>query len=368
MRLRYLALLLASAASACKPKGTVTQAVAPVTLASAVQRDVPRVLEATGTVEPVRTVRVEAQISGLIDKVTFREGDQVTQGQVLFQIDPRPFRAALSQAEAALARDSAQWESARRDRDRFETLAAKEYVTGQQLDQAKATAAALQATMHSDQAAIDQARLSLQYATVRAPITGRAGSLLVREGNLVRAGSGDPLVVINQMAPIRVRFSVPAAYLSDLRALAGGRQDVRAMPVGDTAAAVTGTLDFLDNAVDSMTGTITLKAEFANKDSRLWPGGLVRVQLALSVDKNAIVVPSGAVVTGQKGSYVYVVHSDTAHMRPVTLQRQSDSIAVLTAGVKPGEQVVVDGQLRLTDGARVHVQQPGQQVQKEGAT
>ena len=128
------------------------------------------------------------------------------------------------------------------------------------------------------------------------------------------------------------------------------------MPVGDTAAAVTGTLDFLDNAVDSMTGTIMLKAEFANKDSRLWPGGLVRVQLALSVDKNALVVPSGAVVTGQQGSYVYVVHSDTAHMRPVTLQRQSDSIAVLTAGVKPGEQVVIDGQLRLTDGARVQVQ------------
>jgi multidrug efflux system membrane fusion protein len=367
MRLRHLAVLLAAAASACKAKGTATQAAAPVTIAAAVQRDVPRVLEATGTVEPVRTARVEAQVSGLIDKVTFREGDQVTAGQVLFQIDPRPFRAALSQAEAALARDSAQWESARRDRDRFESLAAKEYVTGQQLDQAKATAAALEATLRSDQAAIDQARLSLQYATVRAPITGRAGSLLVREGNLVRAGSGDALVVINQMAPIRVRFSVPAAYLSDLRALAGQKQEVRAMPVGDTAIAVTGTLDFLDNAVDSMTGTITLKAEFANKDSRLWPGGLVRVRLALSVDKGAIVVPSNAVVTGQRGSYVYVIDSGLARMRTVTLRRQSDSIAVLSAGVNPGDQVVVDGQLRLTEGARVQVQNKGDGPgQKEG--
>jgi len=359
MRLRHIALVLAAAASACKTQGTATQAAAPVTLTAAVQRDVPRVVEATGTVEPVRTARVEAQISGIIDKVTFREGDQVTEGQVLFQIDPRSFRAALSQAEAALARDSAQWESARRDRDRFETLAAKEYVTAQQLDQARATASALDATLRSDQAAIDQARLSLQYATVRAPITGRAGSLLVREGNLVRAGSGDALVVINQMAPIRVRFSVPAAYLSDLRALAGSKQEVRASPVGDTASAVTGMLDFLDNAVDSLTGTITLKAVFANKDSRLWPGGLVRVQLALSVDKDAIVLPSSAVVTGQQGSYVYVVDSSTAHMRPVTLRRQSDSIAVLSAGVTAGEQVVVDGQLRLTDGAKVQVLKGG---------
>lgn len=348
----FLALL-----AACKDKAPSASAAPPVRVAPAVERDVPRVLEATGTVEPVRTARVEAQVSGLIDKVMFREGDQVTQGQVLFQIDPRPFRAALSQAEAALARDSAQWVSATRDRDRFETLAAKEYVTGQQLDQAKATAAALEATLRADQGAIEQARLSLQFATIRAPITGRAGSLLVREGNLVRMGSGEALVVINQLAPIRVRFSVPASYLSDLRTLAG--QSVRALPVGDTATAVTGRLEFLDNAVDSMTGTITLKAEFANRDNRLWPGALVRVQLDLAVDKGAIVVPSGAVVTGQQGSYVYVVDSGTAHMRPVTLRRQSDSIAVLTAGVKPGDQVVVDGQLRLTDGAKVQVQKPG---------
>jgi multidrug efflux system membrane fusion protein len=366
MQFRYLAML--AAAAACKPENKPSPTTAPVTLAEAVQRDVPRVLEATGTVEPVRTARVEAQVSGLIDKVTFREGDQVTEGQVLFQIDPRSFRAALNQAEAALARDSAQWESARRDRDRFETLAAKEYVTGQQLDQARATAAALEATLRSDQGAIDQARLSLQYATIRAPITGRAGSVLVREGNLVRAGSGDALVVINQMAPIRVRFSVPAAYLPDLRALAGQRQDVRAIPVGDTASAVTGTLDFLDNAVDSLTGTIALKAEFTNRDNRLWPGGLVRVQLNLSMDRGAIVVPSSSVVTGQQGSYVYVVDSAIAHMRPVTVRRQSDSIAVLSAGLKPGEQVVVDGQLRLTDGARVQVLVPGGQATKAGTT
>ena len=233
IRLRILALVLVAASSACKAKGTATQAAAPVTLAAAVQRDVPRVLEATGTVEPIRTVAGRGPGVGAHRPGGVPRGRPGTEGQVLFQIDPRPFRAALSQAEAALARDSAQWESARRDRDRFEALAAKEYVTAQQLDQARATAAALEATLRSDQAAIDQARLNLQYATIRAPITGRAGALLVREGNLVRAGSGDALVVINQMAPIRVRFSVPAAYLSELRALAGRRQEVRAIPVGE---------------------------------------------------------------------------------------------------------------------------------------
>ena len=264
-------------------------------------------LEATGTVEPVRTARVEAQVSGLIDQVTFREGDQVTEGQVLFQIDPRSFRAALSQAEAALARDSAQWASARRDRDRFEALAAKEYVTAQQLDQARATARDSTPRFAPTRPPIDQARLSLQYATVRAPITGRAGSLLVREGNLVRAGSGDALVVINQMAPIRVRFSVPAAYLSDLRALAGSKQEVRAIPVGDTASAVDRHARLPRQRRRLAHRHHHAQGEFANKDSRLWPGGLVRVQLALSVDKDAIVLPSSAVVTGQQGSYVYVV-------------------------------------------------------------
>ena len=202
MRPRQLVVLLVLTSTACKGKSPSAQAAAPVFLAAAVQRDVPRVLEATGTVEPVRTSQVEAQVSGLIDRVTFREGDQVTEGQVLFQIDPRSFRAALSQAEAALARDSAQWQSAQHDRDRFEALAAKEYVTGQQLDQARATAAALEATMRSDQGAIDQARLSLQYATIRAPITGRAGALLVdpvtlrRFRHFVNSDSLDPDIMM----------------------------------------------------------------------------------------------------------------------------------------------------------------------------
>jgi len=316
----------------------------------------PRIVEATGTVEPIQTSAVAAQVDGILTKVEFREGDQVQAGQVLFQIDPQLFQAALRQAEGALARDEAMAESAVRDADRFRELAAKQYVTTQQLDQAVAAAEGLKATVRSDSAAVERARLNLQYATIRAPISGRAGGVLLRAGNLVRASSGTPLVVINQMAPILVRFSVPATYLGDIRRRAGRAMPVQAVPVGDDVAGEVGTLTFLDNAVDTLTGTIQLKAQFPNRSGALWPGALVRVVLELDVERDALVVPLTAVVNGQQGSVVYVVDSaGTAHVRPVTVERTGDSTVVLRAGVEPGEVVVTDGQLRLTDGTMVQV-------------
>jgi multidrug efflux system membrane fusion protein len=247
-------------------------------------------------------------------------------------------------------------ESAERDADRFRDLAAKQYVTTQQLDQAVAAAEGLKATVRGDSATVERARLNLQYATIRAPISGRAGGVLLRAGNLVRASTGTPLVVINQMAPILVRFSVPATYLGDIRRRGGSAMPVQAVPVGDDSASEIGALTFLDNAVDTLTGTIQLKARFPNRNGALWPGALVRVVLELDIERDALVVPLTAVVNSQRGSVVYVVDSTrAAHVRPVTVERNADSLVVLRTGVDPGEVVVTDGQLRLADGSLVEI-------------
>jgi len=325
-----------------------------VFVATVQRRDVPVVLQSTGTVEPIQTVAVAAQVDGLIEQVYFREGDEVEAGQKLLQIDPRSYRAALEQAAANLARDVAQAANAERDRARFEDLAVKEYVTPQQLDQARATVAALQATVRADSAALDRARLDLERTTVRAPITGRAGALLLRVGNLVRGGSGQPLVVINQMAPILVRFPVPATALADVRTAKA--PPVIAVPVGDSTVSDSGVLVFVDNAVDSLTGTILLKASFPNRARRLWPGALVRVALTVGTERNALVVPVSAVLTGQQGASVFVVNdSGRARLRRVTIRRATDTVMVVQGGVEPGEKVVSAGQVRITDGARVRI-------------
>lgn len=329
-----------------------------VKVATAEQRDVPVVLQATGTVEPIETAAVAAQVDGILERVMFREGDDVRQGQVLFQIDPRPYQAALAQAEAALARDLAMLESAGRDAQRFEELAAKEYVTAQQLDQARTSAASLAATLRADSAAVMRARLDLDRASVRAPISGRAGALLVRPGNLVRAGSGTPLVVINQLTPILVRFPVPATDLAAIRRTTGTVPAV-AIPVGDTGAPQQGTLSFLDNAVDSLTGTILLKATFPNTGRTLWPGALVRVRLTLSTDKGALVVPLSSILTSQQGSTLFVVgDSNRVKQHLVQVLRSTDSVAVLAGGIEPGAKVVTDGQVRITDGVEVQIVTP----------
>lgn len=327
----------------------------PVSVAPVRRMDMPHLIPTTGTVEPIQTAQVQPQITGQLLHVRFKEGDDVTAGQILFEIDPRPFQAALQQAEAASARDQASWDNAKHDVQRYEALASKEYVTQQQLDQARATADALAGTVHGDSAMIEQARLNLQYATIRAPISGRAGSILVKEGNQVRTG-GQTLVVINQISPILVRFGIKAADFDAVRRRADQGLEVRAAPVGDSTHYEVGTLVFLDNAVDSLTGTVTLKARFANKSGALWPGALEAVQLQLDVEKNALVVPSSAVQSGQAGSVVWVVDSSKrARAAKVTVERTSDSLTVLSGGVAVGERVVTDGQLRLTDSSRVTI-------------
>jgi multidrug efflux system membrane fusion protein len=330
----------------------------PISAARVERRAVPFTIEAPGTVEPLQTVAVQSQVTGVLERVNFREGDEVREGEVLFEIDPRPFRAALGQARGVLARDEAQLASAEADVQRFEALVEKEYVTPQQYQQAKASAAALRATVESDRAAVQAAQLNLQYATIRAPISGRAGSLLVRRGNLVRGGSGATLVTINQIRPILVRFSVPARHLAQIQRYRANQLTVRARPIGEGTASA-GTLSFLDNAVDTTTGTILLKATFANRDNALWPGEFVNASLELFVEPDALVVPTAAVQSGQQGAYVFVVKPDrTTEVRNVRVARTAGDVTVLEGGLEPGDQVVTEGQLRLTAGAKVEIKSP----------
>jgi multidrug efflux system membrane fusion protein len=340
---------------ACKEEALPPQPPVPVTLAAVERQAVPFELLATGTVEPLQTVSVQPQVSGPIVRVAFREGQDVAKGQVLFQIDPRPFQAALSRAEAILERDKAQEANARQEAARYGELARQEYVTAQQYDQSRTAAAAAAATLAASEAELAEARLNVQYATIRAPIAGRTGSLRVREGNLVRDNEATPLVTINQIRPILVRFAVPAANLSMIQARRAEKLVVRAEPVGGGPASE-GTLSFVDNAVDTTTGTIMLKGDFPNRDGALWPGEFVNIRLRLYVDRDALTVPARAVVSGQQGSYVFVVQQDsTATTKPVKVVRQAGDLAVVSGEIEPGQRVVTDGQLRLRQGSKVQV-------------
>ena len=363
-----IATLSLLAASGCgKPDETAPAAV-PVTVAAAQRRTVPFELAAPGVVEPLQTVAVQPQVSGLIERISFSEGQEVRKGQVLFQIDARPFQAALGQAQAALERDSAQAANADQDVKRYSALAQKEYVTAQQYDQARTTAAAASATLAGSRAAVDQARLNLQYATIRAPIAGRTGSLKVRAGNLVRSTDATALVTINQIRPILVRFAVPASNLGLIQRHREGDPVVHAEPAGGGTVS-DGVLSFVDNAVDTTTGTILLKGSFPNTDGALWPGEFVNTRVRLYEDQNALVVPASAVVSGQQGSFVFVVQSDgTAKTFPVTVQRSSDSVAVLAGGINPGDRVVTDGQLRLRSGSKVQIKASGDSTGAVGAS
>jgi multidrug efflux system membrane fusion protein len=344
----------AMALAACGDPHTPPPQTVPVTVARVERSSVPWEIRATGTVEPLQTVSVASQVSGILTEVGFREGDEVRRGQVLFQIDPRPFKAALAQAQAVHAKDQAQLAAAEQDVKRYESLVEKDYVTPQQFEQMKANAASLRATVEADEAAAENARLNLQYATIRAPIDGRAGALLLKQGNLVRA-AGQTLVVVNQLRPILVRFSVPASNLPDIRKYQSDSLPVHAQPASGNGATAQGTLSFLDNAVDTTTGTIMLKGIFPNKDGELWPGEFVNVALELFVEKDAIVAPAPAIVQSQNGTYVFVVKNDTAQTRDVTVARTVGDIVVIAKGLSPGEMVVTDGQLRLTPGAKVQI-------------
>jgi membrane fusion protein, multidrug efflux system len=351
--------LAAGSLAACAKKDPPPPAPVPVTVAKAEQRTVPYTLQANGTVEPMQTVAIEPQVGGIITRVLFKEGDDVKEGQPLFEIDPRTYQATYDQAQAVVERDRAQLASANSDVARYGALVDKNYVTGQQMEQVKTTAASMKATLASDEAAAQQARLNLQYATIRAPISGRAGSLQARVGYLARVPATSPLVTINQIHPILVRFAVPAASLERIRQYASTSLPVSAHPANTPGAASTGTLSFVDNAIDTTTGTILLKGTFENKDGALWPGEFVTATLQLFQQQNAIVVPTQAVVEGQNGNFLFVINADsTATQRTVTVDRAAGDVTIISQGVKPGDLVVVDGQLRLNTGTKVQIKPP----------
>lgn len=401
-RLTHRSLLALAAALACgacsKKAAKPPSSPVPVTAAAAHRADVPYEIEANGVVSPISTSAVTAQVDGLITRVAFREGQDVEKGALLFQIEPRPYVAAYQQALANLARDKETNANAQAEVQRYADLVKQDYVTKEQADQQKATAGSAAATVQADEAAVENAKFNLDNTKIRAPISGRTGGLLVREGNVVHAGSTTPLVVINQISPILVRFPIPstdlpliqhygssgqlavtavpggarqtandtaggppgvagdAAMGSDSSATAGLATDPSAIQLLAMLPPSHGTLYFIDNSVDTLTGTVQLKASFPNTEKTLWSGQFVAATLHLFVEKNALVIPTEAVVTGQQGAYVYVVDSaGTVQQRKISVERSQDSLAVITAGLRDGEQVVRSGQSRLTAGTKVHI-------------
>jgi multidrug efflux system membrane fusion protein len=336
---------------------------APVRVAVAQLKNVPVTTRTIGTVLANATVEVKSRIDGQIIRAPFREGDIVRAGQLLFQIDPRPWQEVLRQAEAALARDSAQLQSANAIANRTVRLSKIGAASGQERDIAIANARALAGTVAADKAAVQQARLQLGYTRIVAPITGKTGPILVHAGNLVRANDTDALVTITQLQPVKISFALPQ---SDLPALQDRLRDgtlaatVRAR--NESGIAVSGEteefsikVDFIGNIVSSTTGTVELRATHANPDMRLVPGEQVDVTVRLAVLANVVQVPREAVNVGQNGSYVFVVENGKAVMRGVHVLYQDEHIAALRGAVRAGETVVTDGQLRLTPGARVDI-------------
>src|SRR5687768_7646686 len=331
----------------------------PVTTAAVVQKAMPIEILVIGSAEPYSSVGIRSQITGQLISVNFREGDIVQRGQVLFELDRRPLEAALGQAQANLTRDMAQAANAEVQATRFQQLVDRGIAPREQGDTARTSVAALNATVEADRAALENAKIQLQYATITAPISGRTGALMVHQGNLVRANDQTPLVVINEVAPISVAFTIPEARLADLRHyMSRGSLTVAATPQG-TGTPANGRIAFIDNAVDQNTGTIRIKGTFPNTDGRLWPGQFVTVVVTLSTDPTATVVPSAAVQAGQEGTYVFAVKPDqSVEMRPITVARIRGAESVIASGVRPGETVVTDGHLRLVPGGRISVKQP----------
>jgi multidrug efflux system membrane fusion protein len=316
-------------------------------------------LSATGTMEPVQTAAVGAQVGGMVVRLAIREGQEVDAGQVMVELDPRPFRAALEQARGNLARDLAQWNSARLDAERADRLQDQNLISPAEHDRAMATAEALHGTVRGDSATVANARLNLEYAGIRAPIAGRAGKLNVHVGDLVRTGNSEPLVTINQTRPILVSFTLSQSDVPSVQRYRDTGLRVRVRAASGDSVEVEGRLVFMDNTVDPSNGTLLLKGEFPNRDGRLWPGQFVEVRLVLTVQKGVVVVPAPAVTTGQQGTYVVVLNADsTTTSRPVTVARTDDTIAIIAEGLKAGEIVVTDGQFRIGPGARVLVREP----------
>ena len=334
----------------------------PVTAGTAEARNVPVYVEGLGSVQAFNTVTVRPRVDGQITEIFFTEGQEVKAGDPLVQIDPRPFAAASQQAEAAKEKDEAQLESAQLDLERAIKLLKPGFQTRQGYDQQKAMVAQLQATVKADQAQIDTAHLNLEYALVRSPINGRTGARRIDLGNLVQSSQFASLVTIAQIKPIFVTFPVPAEKLDAIRKnQAQSRLKVIAYATDDQTMLAQGVLTLIDNQVDAATGTVSLKAQFDNAGEPLWPGQFVNARLVLSTRENAVTVPAETVMQGPNGSYVYVLgNDDTAQRRTVSVAATQDGLAVISRGLNAGERVVVEGQYRLTDGAKVKIAAPQQ--------
>lgn len=351
------ALVALTVFGACKKAPPPQRPTPTVSVLDAAKGPLPYVVVANGQVEANRTVAVQSLVSGQLTRVAIAEGDEVREGQLLFQIDPRPFRAELERVQGTLSRDEATLARARADSARFAALAKDGYITQQQLDQAFAEASALAATVAAGRASLERARLDLENTTVRAPIAGRTGQLLYKAGSLVRASS-DQLVTINELRPVLVRFPVPERDFEEMRRRAGLDKalGVKVTANGaDTANALDGRLAFVDNQVDRATGTVLLKASVPNEDRALWPGQFVSVALQLSVDQDAVTIPSEAVVTSGTSTFVYVLDGDKVKRTPVKVGRPAGTLVKIDSGLVGGEKVVTEGQTRLSDGAKVQL-------------
>ncbi len=365
----------------------------PVSAGTVVQKTVPIQVRAIGNVEAYSTIQVKAQVGGELMKVHFTEGQFVKKGEMLFTIDPRPFEAVVNQieaniqkdtaqmkqAQANMAKDAAQASNAEVEARRYSELLERGVVSKEQFDQFRTNAEALQATVEADRAAVNSAsqaikadeanltnaKLQLSYCYIRSPIDGRTGSLMVHQGNLIKANDV-PIVVIDQIDPIRASFTVPEQQLSDIKRYnSEGTLKVQAVVPGQEQQPQEGTISFVDNTVDTTTGTIKLKGIFANPEKKLWPGQFVNVVLTLTIQPDALVVPSPAVQTGQVGTYVFVINSDqTVESRQVVVGRSLDGETVIDKGLQAGERVVTDGQLRLVPGARVEIKGEASEVKR----
>jgi membrane fusion protein, multidrug efflux system len=333
-----------------------TASAVPVTVAAVVAKTMPVRLVAIGNVEPFTTVSIKARVDGQLLSVKFKEGDEVRQGAVLFEIDSRPFAASLRQAQANLLKDKALLDRATEQEKRYKDLLAKNFISPDAYEQVRTNAATAAATVSADEAAIENAKLSLEYCTIRSPVTGYAGRIQIQQGNLVKANDTNPLVVINQIVPVYASFSVPEQNIADIRKYqADGELKVQAGFANSTRPMAAGKLSFIDNSADATTGTIKLKAEFPNTDKALWPGQFVNVVLTLYEQKDAIVAPSAAVQSGPTGQYVYVMKPDmTVELRNIKIARAEGDDTVVAGGLQPGDQVVTVGQLRLAPGTKVN--------------
>ena len=361
----FTTLLVAGLLSGCSadssPTGAKNPAAVPVIVGEVVRKNMPISVDGIGNVEAITSVAVKSRIDGQIVKLGFHDGAEVRQGQVLFELDARPVVAQMKQAEAKLASDNAHYAHAKDQDARYQDLLQKNFISPDAYNQIRANLGSAQASVDADKAALENARLQVEYATLRSPISGRAGRILVQQGNMVKANDTVALATINQINPIFVSFAVPERYLAQIHAvMRSGKSAVDIIANSNDGSDIRseGELSFVDNSVDAATGTIRLRAVVANKDAALWPGQFVHTLMRLGQQNDVVVVPSDAVQIGPKGNYVFVVDaSGKAVLREVEVERIAGHETVINKGLSGGEKVVVDGQSRLVPGTAVEIKQ-----------